>query len=43
MRRGFLDGRAGFVFSTMKAIYQAMIVVKKYDARRARAAEEAAP
>ena len=42
VRRGFLDGRDGFVFSTMKAIYQAMIVVKKYDARRARAAEEAA-
>jgi glycosyltransferase involved in cell wall biosynthesis len=34
IRRGFLDGRDGLVFSTMKALYQGMIVVKKYDARR---------
>jgi hypothetical protein len=34
IRRGFLDGRDGFVFSMMKALYQGMIVVKKYDARR---------
>lgn len=42
VRRGFLDGRDGLVFSTMKAIYQAMIVVKKYDARRSRDAGRAA-
>lgn len=34
VRRGFLDGRDGLVFSLMKAVYQSMIVVKKYDARR---------
>jgi glycosyltransferase involved in cell wall biosynthesis len=34
IRRGFLDGRDGFVFSMMKALYQGMIAVKKYDARR---------
>ena len=33
-RRGFLDGRDGLVFCLMKAVYQCMIVVKKYDARR---------
>jgi hypothetical protein len=35
VRRGFLDGRDGLVFSMMKALYQGMIVTKKYDARRA--------
>jgi glycosyltransferase involved in cell wall biosynthesis len=34
IRRGFLDGRDGFVFSMMKALYQGMIAVKKYDAHR---------
>jgi glycosyltransferase involved in cell wall biosynthesis len=38
VRRGFLDGRDGLVFSLMKAVYQAMIVIKKYDAKRTRAA-----
>jgi len=33
-RRGFRDGRDGLVFCFMKALYQGMIVVKKYDARR---------
>jgi glycosyltransferase involved in cell wall biosynthesis len=35
VRRGFLDGRDGLVFSMMKALYQGMIVTKKYDSRRA--------
>jgi glycosyltransferase involved in cell wall biosynthesis len=34
VRRGFLDGRDGFVFCVMKAVYQQMIVIKKYSARR---------
>ena len=42
-RRGFLDGRDGLVFSLMKALYQAMIVVKKYDARRTANAPPADP
>lgn len=33
-RRGFRDGRDGLVFCFMKALYQGMIVVKKYDADR---------
>ena len=33
-RRGFRDGRDGLVFCFMKALYQGMIVVKKYDAGR---------
>jgi glycosyltransferase involved in cell wall biosynthesis len=33
-RRGFLDGRDGLVFCLMKALYQEMIVIKKYSARR---------
>lgn len=36
LRRGFLDGRDGFVFCLMKSIYQALIVAKKYDIRRQR-------
>jgi glycosyltransferase involved in cell wall biosynthesis len=41
LRRGFLDGRDGLTFSTMKATYQAMIVAKKYDIeRRARSGAE---
>jgi glycosyltransferase involved in cell wall biosynthesis len=36
VRGGFRDGRDGLVFSLMKAVYQAMIVVKKYDALRTR-------
>lgn len=35
-RRGFLDGGDGFVFCLMKAMYQQMVTVKKYDARRLR-------
>jgi glycosyltransferase involved in cell wall biosynthesis len=34
MRRGFMDGKDGLVFCLMKAIYQQMVVVKKYDIRR---------
>jgi glycosyltransferase involved in cell wall biosynthesis len=33
-RRGFLDGREGLVFCSMKALYYAMVDVKKFDARR---------
>ena len=33
-RRGFLDGRDGLMFCAMKALYQNMITVHKYDARR---------
>lgn len=33
-RLGFLDGRDGYVFCRMKALYQGTIDVKKYDARR---------
>jgi glycosyltransferase involved in cell wall biosynthesis len=35
VRRGFLDGRDGLTFCRMKALYQGMIVVKKYDTKRA--------
>jgi len=34
LRGGFLDGRDGFVFCRMKAVYQQMIAVKKYDLQR---------
>ncbi|MDB4907227.1 MAG: glycosyl transferase family 2 [Gemmatimonadetes bacterium] len=34
IRGGFRDGRDGLVFCAMKALYQGMIVVKKYDARK---------
>jgi glycosyltransferase involved in cell wall biosynthesis len=34
IRFGFLDGLDGFVFCTMKALYQRMIVIKKYVLRR---------
>lgn len=34
LRGGFRDGRDGLVFCYMKALYQGMIVVKKYDAGR---------
>jgi hypothetical protein len=30
VRRGFLDGRDGLMFCTMKALYQEMIVIQKY-------------
>ena len=33
-RRGFLDGKDGLVFCFMKALFESMVVVKKYDARR---------
>jgi len=33
-RRGFLEGKDGFVLCMMRALYQAMISVKKYDIRR---------
>jgi glycosyltransferase involved in cell wall biosynthesis len=33
-RLGFLDGKDGFIFCLMKAIYQRMIMIKKYDLRR---------
>ena len=37
-RRGFLDGRDGLMFCVMKAVYQEMIVIKKYSAEREAAA-----
>lgn len=36
IRGGFLEGRDGFVFCRMKAMFHGMIVVKKYDERRKR-------
>jgi len=33
-RRGFLDGRDGFVFCRMRALYQTEVGIKKYDMRR---------
>ena len=33
-RRGFLDGRDGFVFCRMRALYQTEVAIKKYDLRR---------
>lgn len=36
-RLGFLDGKDGFVFCRMKAIYQTMIEVYKHDLRKVRA------
>jgi glycosyltransferase involved in cell wall biosynthesis len=34
LRGGFRDGRDGFVFCSMKAVYQAMVAIKKHDLRR---------
>jgi glycosyltransferase involved in cell wall biosynthesis len=39
-KRGFLDGRDGFVFCAMRALYQAMVQIKKYDATRRRSNPE---
>lgn len=33
-RRGFLDGRDGFVFCRMRSLYQTEVGIKKYDMRR---------
>ena len=38
-KRGFLDGRDGFVFCVMRSIYQTMIAIKKYDLKRLAAFE----
>lgn len=35
-RSGFLDGRDGFVFCRMRALYQTEVAIKKYDMRRKR-------
>jgi hypothetical protein len=35
-RRGFLDGHAGFVYSTLQAIYEYFIVLKTEEIRQAR-------
>jgi glycosyltransferase involved in cell wall biosynthesis len=35
-RGGFLDGRDGFVFCRMRALYQSQVAVKAYDLRRRR-------
>jgi glycosyltransferase involved in cell wall biosynthesis len=35
-RSGFLEGRDGLTFCLMRAMYQTMIAIKKYDARRIR-------
>ena len=34
VRRGFLDGADGLVFCSMRALFQQMVVVHKYDLRR---------
>jgi glycosyltransferase involved in cell wall biosynthesis len=34
LRGGFRDGRDGLVFCAMKAVYQQMVAIKKYDMRR---------
>lgn len=34
LRGGFRDGRAGLIFCFMKAMYQGMVLVKKYDLER---------
>ncbi len=41
LRLGFLDGKDGFVFCRMKALYQSMIVTNKYDLKKKRDAEKA--
>ena len=33
-RRGFLDGKEGFMFGYMKSLYYAMVQIKKFDARK---------
>lgn len=38
-RLGFLDGRDGYVFCRMKALYQSMIAINKYDLKKNRRAE----
>lgn len=37
IRKGFLDGKDGFMFCMMRALYQAMVNMKKFDMRRKRA------
>ncbi len=39
LRLGFLDGRDGYVFCRMKALYQSMIAINKYDLKKNRRAE----
>ncbi|MFC1680380.1 glycosyltransferase family 2 protein [Pseudomonadota bacterium] len=39
IRGGFLEGRDGFMFCSMRAVYQAMIGIKKYDLRRRNVAQ----
>jgi glycosyltransferase involved in cell wall biosynthesis len=34
IRKGFLDGKEGLIFCVMKAFYQQMVNIKKYDMRR---------
>lgn len=38
VRKGFLDGKDGFVFCVMRSMYQTMLGVKKYDMKRNAAA-----
>lgn len=40
IRLGFLDGKDGFMFCRMKAVYQSMIAINKYDHRKKRSAEK---
>ena len=42
-RRGFLDGRDGLTFCVMRAMYQSMVSIKKYDACRLRNAQQSQP
>ena len=34
VRKGYLDGKDGFTFCTMRALYQQMVTIHKYDLRR---------
>jgi glycosyltransferase involved in cell wall biosynthesis len=43
LRAGFLDGRDGFVFCRMRALYQAQVAVKLYDLRRRAARAQSVP
>lgn len=42
LKRGFLDGRAGFTFSRMMAMYEGWIVMKRNEMRRARRGQPSA-
>lgn len=35
-QRGFLDGRAGYYFARLHAVYEMLCVIKQYELREAR-------